>query len=47
VQVEVAPNEQLQPVPLTAVAVMPVGTVSVTVTVPEVGSAPMLLTAMV
>jgi hypothetical protein len=37
---------QDQPVPLTAVAVKPLGSVSVTVTVPDVGPLPLLVTVM-
>jgi hypothetical protein len=37
----------VQPVPLIAVAVRPVGRVSVIVTVPVVGAVPMLLTVIV
>ena len=38
---------QVQPVPLAAVGKSPVGTVSIRVTVPSVGTAPMLVTVMV
>ena len=41
------PKVQLHPVPLMAVAVKPLGKVSVTVTVPLVGPEPMLLTVIV
>ena len=44
VHVEVAPTVQVQPVPLIAVAVRPVGSVSETVTVPEVAAVPTFVT---
>src|SRR5215475_9071444 len=40
-------DPQVQPVPLTAVAVNPMGSVSVTVTVPSVAPTPIFLTVIV
>src|SRR5215471_13293733 len=45
--VVVAPTVQFQPLPLAAVAVNPAGSVSLTVTVPELASVPGLLTVSV